>query len=228
MSTGLGEPPHCGGISLCQSKAQAAEALAAAGVAAPCFSVSLGKRWRHGREPGAPGGAALKVGGLVLCAAALGGEGKAALGADVWQVQAVLPPGVFSSALYRVVTYQFCLPERLRTTGTRSARIYPTRSIQITLRGWQTGFKMLQAARNRLSCQRVSACSTLQAQTYLQSQTSLCHLPLQRDSSCPLGRSCLCSPLCSIPRAAPGARQLQEVPSAGNHSLTLAPASRAE
>lgn len=63
------EPPHCGGLTLGKSKARAAKALAAAGVAAPRFpGLCFGNCWCPQAREGAwsPQGVALKVGGLVV------------------------------------------------------------------------------------------------------------------------------------------------------------------
>lgn len=96
VSTVPSEPPRCGGLSLCRQPRlwQKQEWLLPA-------SLEIAGACRHGREPGAPRGVALKVGGLVVqSAAALGGFGKAALRADVRQVQSVLPQRVFLGALF--------------------------------------------------------------------------------------------------------------------------------
>lgn len=63
------------------------------------------------------------------------------------------PPARFPHCFILVVTYQFCLPESTGRQQQGQPRFIPTRSLQITFRGWQAGFKVLRAARNHLSCE---------------------------------------------------------------------------
>lgn len=123
-------------------RAQAAKALAAAGAAAPCLpGLSLGERWclqawegawspqRSGPEGWGSGGA------------------KCSRFGRVWRSRAdrgrvsQRSPSVFSSVLYLVVTYQFCLSESTGCQEQGQPRFTPHIQFRLHSNGGRQVFK---------------------------------------------------------------------------------------